>query len=345
MKRYITTFFCIAAFLCGFSQGTVSLNLCEFRKDNDSLTVDYRIRISPRSIESGQGLIINPFLEAGDSVVFLPGSSVFGANKRKVIERHDKNYGKHFITTGSRKDTTLAYAVRIPYRAWMDSARLCVRQEMSGYRGRNTVVSYKLGGLRLYIPITAVDTLPGTSQPAGKETVVKYCRGMIHLDFPVSISAILPGFGRNAIGLAGIEQDLRETLNRPGAVLGKFHICGYASPEGPYASNERLSLERAHALKDYLINKYALEESLFAVTSVAEDWDGLAELVGASGMPQKDQILAIIATTGISEGRESALMRLDNGIPYRQMLSEMFPVLRRVEYRIDYSVTGQETGR
>ncbi|MDR1345017.1 MAG: hypothetical protein LBJ39_06660, partial [Tannerellaceae bacterium] len=85
-------------------------------------------------------------------------------------------------------------------------------------------------------------------------------------------------------------------------------------------------------------SKFSLNESLFKVSSVSEDWDGLETLVKASDLPEKDKILEIISTVSIEAGREGALMKLSGGTPYRKMLKEMFPELRRVEYQIDYLV-------
>ena len=55
-------------------------------------------------------------------------------------------------------------------------------------------------------------------------------------------------------------------------------------------------------------------------------------------MPQKEQVLRIIETIDVFDGREKTLMELNGGIPYRWMLKEIFPKLRRVEYQIDYVV-------
>jgi len=98
-----------------------------------------------------------------------------------------------------------------------------------------------------------------------------------------------------------------------------------------YITNEGLALGRARAFREYLIRQFGLSAHLFRVSGVAEDWDGLRELVEESRMYQKEEILRIIDQTGIFEGRELKLMLLENGYPYREMLRLMFPELRRVE--------------
>ena len=167
---------------------------------------------------------------------------------------------------------------------------------------------------------------------------VRHRQGKAYLDFPVGRSVILPTYRRNPEELSKIDDAIRDVAGNSDVIIQGIYIEGYASPEGTYASNDRLSKARAEALKDYIVQKFNLNSSLFKVSNVAEDWEGLVELVQASELPQKAQILRIIESTDVFDGRESALMRLNGGTPYRLMLKDMFPDLRRVEYQVDYTV-------
>lgn len=342
MKRYILIVFSFLISLSVFSQGLITVDTREFGKRDDSLSVDLLIRINPHSIETGQGLRISPWVEAGDSLLSLSPITVLGGNKQRVIARFNRDVAENSISARITNDTVLSYAAKVPYALWMDSARLSVLQETSGYRGRNTVIAYRLkDGPEATTALPAGDT-QFTDTPAFRKYTLKHQHNKAYLDFPVGNSVILPGYMRNSVELAKIERNLREVVDKPDARLQSLYIVGYASPDGLYKTNEHLSCERALALKEYIQNKFSLDESLFTVSSVAEDWEGLAEQVRASDLPQKDRILEIIATVGIDKGRELALMRLDKGVPYLRMLKEMFPVLRRVEYRIDYWIDGYE---
>jgi hypothetical protein len=162
--------------------------------------------------------------------------------------------------------------------------------------------------------------------------------GEAFLDFEVGRSVIMPNFRRNPEELRKINETVSSVINNPDAQLQSIYLQGFASPEGSWEANDRLSRARANALRDYLRTQFRLPESVFTVTSVAEDWDGLAELVRESNLPQREMILHIINSVGIFEGRETQLMKLDGGVPWRIMLRDMFPQLRRVEYRINYTV-------
>ena len=89
---------------------------------------------------------------------------------------------------------------------------------------------------------------------------------------------------------------------------------------------------------DYLHGRYGLPTEKVTAEGKGEDWEGLREAVGRSDMKAKDEVLDIIDTYDIFDGREKLLMDLRGGDPYRYMLEHIFPPLRRMEMRIDYRV-------
>lgn len=326
------------------AQGFVSVNLHELKETRGHVQIAYEVKLSPASIASGQGLCITPMLHAGDSLRILPRVTVLGSNKSKVItrwlENHRQEYAPGFIPAAIPNDTTLFFSLSLPYVSWMDSAHLSFHQELLSYRGQNTMSTYILGQQLELSPRESSKSVPRISlivPPEERKTRSKH--GKAFLDFPVGSSDILPDYGRNPGELPKIDDLLRElTRENKDLSLQKLYIEGYASPEGPYQANAVLAEKRALAFKDYIKNKFGLHESQFCVTSISEDWQGAANLVQASDLPDKDQILEVISATGIFQGREKALMNLKKGVAYRRMLDEIFPGLRRVEYRIDYSV-------
>ena len=55
-------------------------------------------------------------------------------------------------------------------------------------------------------------------------------------------------------------------------------------------------------------------------------------------MAHRDEVLYLIDHVGIFAGRERKLMDLDKGAPYKYMLKEFFPALRRVEITVNYDL-------
>ncbi|NDV66565.1 tetratricopeptide repeat protein, partial [Bacteroides sp. 224] len=96
----------------------------------------------------------------------------------------------------------------------------------------------------------------------------------------------------------------------------------------------------AAALKEYIRVRYMLPEQIFSVKSVAEDWDGLKARIESSDFAQKDRILSIIDSYDAPDTKEARLKGL--GV-YSQLLRDVFPELRRVEYQVDYAVRSYST--
>ena len=159
-----------------------------------------------------------------------------------------------------------------------------------------------------------------------------------YLAFNVGRSDIVTGLGNNAAELQKIYDLVRQVQNDPDATITGISVTGFASPEGSYASNMTLSQNRAQSLKNHIRSRYSFPENLFTVQGMGEDWTTLDSLVSVSNISNKSSILDIIRSTDVFDGREKKLMDLAGGNPYRQMLNEMFPLLRRVEGQIHFTV-------
>ena len=321
-----------------FSQEAVRVKFLQLQEKNDSLHIGYQLQLLSHGVGSGQGLRIAPRIQAGDSVLRLPQMTVLGKNKQKVLKRYYHNNRLRQISTSLTPDSlSYSYQVRVPYQFWMDSARLCIRQEVSGYRGNKVVTEYQLTDQVELEPRTPYQVVPHVSFIVPqKEDKRRSRQGKAFLDFPAGRSGILPAYRRNPQELRKIDDAVRDVIDNKDAVLLGLYVEGFASPEGSYATNERLSGERAVALKEYIKAKFTLHEKLFTVSSIAEDWEGLEVLVKASDLTNKDKVLEIITSEQTPDAKEMALKRL--GVTYRTLLKDLFPELRRVEYQIDYSV-------
>ena len=115
-------------------------------------------------------------------------------------------------------------------------------------------------------------------------------------------------------------------------------IEGFASPEGPLKFNEQLSQKRAEALKAYLTANEKVPANLYKVSFGGENWDGLIKALETSSMKDKETFIHIIKNTGDDALRKKEIMHVGGGAPYRTMLKEIYPGLRKVNCKIDYTV-------
>ncbi|WP_255499164.1 DUF3868 domain-containing protein [Dysgonomonas sp. HDW5A] len=327
--------------------GQITFVSNEVKEVNDSLQIYFKVNIRAGAVNDCSAMYITPQLLSGESVIEFPYLLVSGNKRYNLMERWE-SLNKHSsqpnapyatIIAKENTDTLLSYNFKLPYEMWMDSARFVIKQEITGCRNENHLFTFLMNnkvGLKPHTPYQ-VNTLVAYIEPKA-EPKIRKIQGQAYLDFQVGQSVIRSDYRRNPEELAKINELVKDVINDPDIKIKSLFIEGYASPEGSYATNDRLSYARAIALKNYMKSKFGLSESLFRVSNVAEDWDGLKVLIPNSNVTHQDEIIEIIDNTDIFEGRELKLMKLANGVPYRSMLNELFPQLRRVEYQINFMV-------
>lgn len=108
--------------------------------------------------------------------------------------------------------------------------------------------------------------------------------------------------------------------------------------KGSLANNKRLSEGRAMALRDYLASKYDFSRNQYYIVFGGENWDGLVKALDSFEMEYKDEVLNIIKDVPLEKGRETKLMQLRGGVPYRYMLKYIFPSLRVAICKVNYEI-------
>lgn len=211
----------------------------------------------------------------------------------------------------------------------------------------------------LFIMMCLLPTYAGARGRTGKETPVSgsMCPDSVynpcirdsavrlscHFSYPPGGWRIQERYGDNARELDRLDGFIRSSLTDTLVYVRRILLTGYCSVEGSYIRNEELASERTRGVLNYLNFRYSLAARYPVETRhVGEDWDKLRELVVASGLPGREEVLEIIDHTDIFRGREKKLMDLDGGVPYRTMLKEFFPLLRRVEISVEYDVLPQK---
>ena len=163
--------------------------------------------------------------------------------------------------------------------------------------------------------------------------------GTAFLDFQVGKYQILPDFRNNAVELAKINNTIRTVTEDKNVKPTGIVLKGYASPEGSYASNKKLADNRVKALRDYIRQKNDFKADFFTMSSEPEDWVGFKEKVEADpNVPNRSEVLAIIDSSDDPDRKEAKLRALGGGAAFRYVLKDIFPSLRRSEYKIDYTV-------
>lgn len=148
-----------------------------------------------------------------------------------------------------------------------------------------------------------------------------------YIHFKTGKSNLEQDYNGNSLSLKRFVERVHDIVEKKKFTIAQIRIIGYASPEGPMTLNQRLSDERAHVLKDYLVEQTRLPEDLFLTVAGGENWNELCIMLENSEMPQKEQVLDIIRNTPEGHDPEPMLKRLPDGV-YRYMLDTFYPKLR-----------------
>lgn len=184
------------------------------------------------------------------------------------------------------------------------------------------------------IPCQAREQEKAPEKPArkirGTESLVLY------FDYPIGKDDIHPNFKNNRYEIDKIARLIAPLEREDFVSVRSIRICGYSSPDGNYVDNERLAEARSRFFSIYLRNMYGIPRGLVEVSSVAEDWEGLVDLLEQDDPPYREAALRVISRYGVFNGREKYLMELQGGVPYKDMLKHFFPRLRRIEVIVRY---------
>ncbi|MCC8187985.1 MAG: hypothetical protein LIP08_10935 [Bacteroides sp.] len=334
-------------------RGTFRLEHRMLREVGDSVELSLLLHLYARPLQECQSMWITPVLTAGDEAVCFPYIEITGRERNRGNRRWQKTrrLGADIewpwvsVALSASTDTLIRYRTTVAWREWMDDAELLLEEEFRECAGDRRLHTYSFD---LRVEPASRDPYPVSPQvdfvPVEVADGLLHKQGEAFLDFRVNETVIDPSFGRNAAELDSIRRVMELIRRYPGAEITSLSVIGYASPEGTYITNERLARERAFAVEEYLRRHYDLPRHLFRVQYVAEDWERLRRLVEESRMEHRYEILQIIDRVGIFEGRELLLMKLDGGRPYRELLRDLFPRLRRVEYRIDFTLGNRPGG-
>jgi outer membrane protein OmpA-like peptidoglycan-associated protein len=171
-----------------------------------------------------------------------------------------------------------------------------------------------------------------------KEPVYRQESGSAYVQFPVNSARLLAAYGQNELELRKIEQSVHKVRQTPGAEIKRIVIEAYSSPEGNERQNIALAEKRAEALKQYMIETYALDPTLFESCSGGENWKGLADaiLFSRALTDEEKEDLAIILEMEDTATRKTQLKAYKRGTVYARLLRTVYPTLRMSAYRIDY---------
>lgn len=337
-------------------KGTMRVTPLQLEQRGDSLLIGIDFDISNVNVDSRRSITLIPTLTASDKEIELPvvmvkGRANFLTSKRevalmsraeRVVYEEDAPYA---IIKGynSNDQKQIIYRKTILFEPWMKDARLDIREDLCGCGNapRSLTVSQLINHVQLEQIVSPYDPTPYLSYIQAKEEAVKRreIESEAFLDFVVSKIDIRPDYMNNPRELKRITDIVEEVRKDSNITVKSISVVGYASPEGALKFNKYLSQGRANALANHILPLFDYPRSMYNIAFGGENWKGLQEVVSRSEMRDKEQVLSVLTDLTIDdEARKDKLSALSEGEPYRFMVNEYYPSLRKAICKIGYEV-------
>lgn len=344
MRKYIAIFISPLAMVITTNaqtimSGSLAIDRIEINRSGEHIIIDMDINLSHLKLKSSQAVLITPVVINGDQKLELSPIGVYG---RESYINYKRTMGDIMLGgpdeikfRKSEMPDVLNYQKILPYQSWMNGAMMVIEKEVRGCCDRiDDQAEALVGGYEefVYKPEFIYATPVGEARAK-----VHSLEGTAMIDFPVGQSRINPDYRFNRAEINKIVENVKSVADDEDAIISGIFITGYASPDGPYSTNDRLARERTASLKEYVSGLLGATSRLISASHVAEDWKEFRARVAASHMANRDAILAIIDSGDDPDLREHKLRR-NYPREFATFRETIFPALRRTTYKVEYEI-------
>lgn len=306
----------------------------------DSLmAVSMNLNLDSLLLPSNMRLIYTPMVVSADTTLYFPQIIVNGRRQQIMYERNRGNEKKTSDWVVRRVNDK---AQAVDYRAVMpvDGIRfasydLKIHEDLCG-----------CGDLQDGSDVTLLSELhhlyPKQEQAKDKAWKIYQLDKKCYIDFPVDQTKLYVDYHHNAAQLDSIVNTINVLRQDSNLEVLSINIHGFASPESPYKHNAYLAERRSKEIAAYVSRMVHLPDSIFSISSTAEDWEGLRCYIQNSNLEHKTEILAIANDESLQPDEREGKIKKLYPAEYRFMLNTLYPYLRHTDYHIAYRVKRME---
>lgn len=336
-KIFLVLCLLLLAFKPVFSQ-QVNVIRSQVALEEDSVRITLKMDVSSFFVSSDEAVIFTPVLKKKGQLLNLSPVVVCGKKwlmvyKREQSMKLNASLKPYEVLLRTKKEYVrpVQYKVSVPYASWMDGAMLCLRSEYQDCCTKRYLSFVTLISRVALTPVSVTEEHRPTEELVPKVEEVSHepktlDDEMVRMDYYL---------GRFDVEVSNTRQ-LESLIRGKQTEIENIQIFSYASPEGIYGENERLARLRAENVREYICRVYGVIPTLIKTSWMAENWDGLVDLLEASDKPYRSEVIGLINNYGIFSGREKQMMDYRGGVPYKEMLREMFPRLRYTTVSVKY---------
>ena len=354
MKKHIISLaILLASGVSVFGQNTTYLSEIRItdrqvvKTSDRQVNVKMEVSLDELDIKRQHSLRVVPVILSADGTQEreLPPFVINGKVRDKVQQRMETLDGvsanPDAVVTVRRKNGSsqvLSYDAAVPFQRWMIGGNIQLRGYVTGCAlcddGDETATTGDI------LPEMTPEYYSPVMKP--KEEIVKRRSETrsARVQFRQNSSNIRPDYKNNRAELDTVSNSIELVKKNTDVRIIGIYITGYASPEGSMAHNMALSENRAKAVADYIRRYDAIAPEMLHVDWKGEDWEGFVRVLGDfPNLLKRDEVYEIIER--YPDERDFCELQLQKLVPptiYHRLLTEIYPALRRNEYRIEYNV-------
>lgn len=319
----------------GKKGSVITLDVMDIDRQDNQIFIDMVLDLTQANLKGNSEIVLTPKLVNGDNYADFGNYGVMGRNRWIYAERNGSDLFAIFKGFGKEKEVN-NISLSMPWQPWMEEALFMVDVQNVGCA--NCKKSNDLYGLAVtdFVPrVYEAEFVYVT--PIAEAVKTREVSGRAFIDFKVNQTVILPDYRMNALELAKITATIDSVKNDKDITVTSLGIKGTASPEGPYANNERLAKGRTEALAEYVRNLYRFPKGFVQMNYEPVDWAGLAEWLENNAIENGNEILAIVEGSLPPEQRNSQIQKTYPK-QYKWLLDNVYPSLRHSDYNIEFTI-------
>jgi hypothetical protein len=312
---------------------------------------DIKYEVTPKVLEAHGGLVnvtikgIFPekyfnkkaTLSVTPVLTYTGGETAF--DKVQVLQG-EKVTANNKVITYTGGDFT--YTSAIPYKDAMKMSELVLR----------TTASIKDKNLD-FEPVKLADGVIATSTLVEKHARSIYMKdNYVRITPETKVADINYAINQAAIRSAELKDEdvklLKEYISTvsidPNKQLKGTVVSSYASPDGKFDENEKLSVKRGTTADKLIKEEFkkieaAKADGFFSSLTTAEDWDGFKTEVENSTIQDKDLILRVLSMYSDPDVREKEIKNMSSA--YEALKTDILPKLRRSKMMVNVDNIGR----
>ena len=334
---------CSSAMAQTAASGAVTIDNVQTNVENKRVDVAFRLNLNNLKLKAEQQLILTPLLAADGDTTALQPIIINGRSQQIRMQRAGKldaknTEGEHPIVVlrknGTEQSINYRQSVERIRPVEADQLQVLAAQDLCGcgdLKNQDRTLITTIDNLGAWMPALAF------VKPAAEARKQRAEKGEAYLSFRVNKTDIVVDLFDNSRELAKITRTIDLVREDKNVQITGINIHGFASPDGPYANNERLARERAASLKNYVANLYPINAKLFSSNSTPEDWDGFRRKVQQSNLANKEEIIKISNSSLAPDDKDKRIRQLYPH-DYAVIMSDIYPRLRHSDYTVSYTV-------